>query len=712
VQSHIRLIALCSVGLCMPLLVPLFQGRVLTENDLSTYYIPIRHLYAEALRAGDSVLWSSAMFSGHFTFGEGQVGMAHPLHYVLFKYLPLSVAVNLEILSGYLAALVGGRLLLGRLGLSREAAWFGAMLFAFSGFNLLHLIHVNAVQIIGHLPWILLCVHVLLTAKSGRDQALGFAGTAVAIGSQLLLGYPQYVWLTLLAAGYLSVCLVIAGAPRWRLLLATGAVAAGALIGAVQVLPTLDIVSTSHRSDPSLDFRLTFSLNPLNLIQLVSPHAFEDRVYAHPGTLQVHESSSYSGAFCTLALAWLAIRFRALERRRLAIAFIGLAFISLVFALGRYGGVYAFVAQLPGVNLFRAPARHVLLFHLALSGIAALVFEDLVHMVRQRMTTPWRRLWPLAVPAILSVVITAIAAVFARSSWARGLNLMFAELSVAGPWTALFVVTAGLFVLASRGARWSISALLVLASLDLGFWGYLYVYRSPPRTIVEMAEAAQVPPLAQPGDLFEPIKGANVENLGLLKSLRITTGLVPLVPAAVLKFDHPVTQRVSGVRWRPDRTQWVALTDSMPRARLLASAELSEDIAQDITRIDVAETALVAKPVGELSGSPGHAVVASDRPGHLVIRTSAPGRQLLVVTERFHPGWRGTEDGRECAPLAVYGDFLGCVVSAGTHEITFRFAPDSVRKGLRLTLVGLLATVALSVVLWRFDGRRARADAR
>jgi hypothetical protein len=35
-----------------------------------------------------------------------------------------------------------------------------------------------------------------------------------------------------------------------------------------------------------------------------------------------------------------------------------------------------------------------------------------------------------------------------------------------------------------------------------------------------------------------------------------------------------------------------------------------------------------------------------------------------------------------------------------------------VRKGLRLTLVGLLATVALSVVLWRFDGRRARADAR
>ena len=691
----------------MPLIVPLLQGRVLTENDLITYYIPIRYLYAQALRAGDSILWSSAMYSGHFTFGEGQVGMAHPLHFLLFRYLPLSVGVNLEIISGYIAALVGGRLLLGRLGLSRESAWFGGMLFAFSGFNLLHLIHVNAVQIIGHLPWILLGVHVLLTAKSRRDQALGFGGTAVAIGSQLLLGYPQYVWLTLLAAGYLSICLAIAGAPRWRVLLVAGAVAAGALIGAVQVLPTLDIVSTSLRSDPSLDFRLAFSLNPLNLIQLFSPHAFEHRIYAYPGTLQVHESRSYNGAFCTLALAWLAIRFRALERRRLAIALVVLAAVSLVFALGRYGGVYQFVAQLPGVSLFRAPARHVLLFHLALSGIAALVFEDLVRLVHTRVTVEWRKLWPLAVPALLSIIITAVAAVFAKSPWARGLNLLFSDLSAAGPWTALIVVTAVLFVMAGRGARWSISMLVVLASLDLGLWGYLYLYSGPPRTIAEMAAAAQVPPLAQPGELIEPIKGGNLENLGLLKDLRISTGLVPLVPAAVLKFDDPATQRVAGVRWRPHGSDWIDLTDRMPRARLLAAAQQSGDIARDMSRIDVAESALVSQPVGELSGSPGDAVVVTDRPGRIVVRTSSPGRQLLAITERFHPGWRAVEDGHECPPIAVYGDFLGCVVSPGRHDVTFSFAPESVRKGLRLTLAGLLSTIVFSGIIWRWTGSRS-----
>jgi uncharacterized membrane protein YfhO len=38
----------------------------------------------------------------------------------------------------------------------------------------------------------------------------------------------------------------------------------------------------------------------------------------------------------------------------------------------------------------------------------------------------------------------------------------------------------------------------------------------------------------------------------------------------------------------------------------------------------------------------------------------------------------------------VYGDFLGAVVEAGTHRITFRFRPRSFRYGLISSALGLV----------------------
>ena len=85
--------------------------------------------------------------------------------------------------------------------------------------------------------------------------------------------------------------------------------------------------------------------------------------------------------------------------------------------------------------------------------------------------------------------------------------------------------------------------------------------------------------------------------------------------------------------------------------------------------------------------------MAVDRAGVLVVDTDAPASQLLVLTERFHPGWHADVDGTASTQLVrVFGDYMGCVVPAGRHRITLRFAPASARYGLWTTLVGLVAT--------------------
>ena len=713
-RSQLRLIALCSVALLVPLVFPLCTGRVFTRDDLAAWHLPFRYLYREALHTGDSFLWTPAVRSGFYLHGEGEAGLAHPLHLLLYRWLPLGPAFNLEIISSYIAMLAGTGLLLLRLGLSSEAAWFGAMVFAFSGFNLFNLMHVNHIATMAHAPWLLLGAYILLTSTNRRGRAWAFAGLALAVGSQLLVGNPQYVWLTLVALGYMTLCLLWAGAPWSHVPLVLGALMLGALIGAVQLLPTLDFVQETTRANWSLDQALSFSLAPLNLVQMWSPFAFRFRVYAPPSeAFIVHEFIVYNGAFCTVALAWLAMRWREQTRKGLLAALLVFAALSLVLAFGRYGGLYAWLAQLPGLRNFRAPARHLVLFQLALGGIAAVVFEDLIGLVRRGEKTEMRRLWPLAIPVALSVTITAVAAALAQSSWAAVRDVPLSGLLRSAPWSALIVGMALLLAMAGRGFRWSVPVLIVCAAFDQGLWGYSYAYRwGPLQSVAALAASAEVPPNAKRGDLISPMTGGGPVNLPLLRGLRLATGYFGLETSSVLDPADPLTERIAGVAWHPSGTTWMPVSDSMPRARLLSVAQPSGNIKADVHAIDISRVALVDRPIDGLSGSPGErgsVRILSDRPGSIVLETTAARRQLLVLTERFHAGWRATEDERELETTPVYGDYLGCVVEPGQHRVTLRFAPESARQGLRASLAGVALTLVMTMVLWPL---RVRGPAR
>jgi hypothetical protein len=708
-RSHRRLIAACSGALFLPLLLPLCTGRVFTKDDLGALHLPFRYLYREALRSGESFLWTPAYHSGFYLHGEGEAGMAHPLHLLLYRLLPLGPAFNLEIISTYVAMLTGTGLLLLRFGLSTEAAWFGAMVFAFSGFNLFNLMHVNHIAAVAHVPWLLLAAHVLLTSRDQRSRALGFAGVALAVGSQLLVGNPQYVWLTSLVLGFMVLCLLYAGAPFSRVPLLVGAGVLGALIGAIQLLPTLDFARESTRVTWSQDQLLSFSLSPLNLVQLWSPFAFQFRIHAPASeALIVHEFIVYNGAFCTMALAWVAMRWREQTRRGLLIALFALAGISFLLAMGRYGGVYVWLAHLPGLRNFRAPARHLVLFQLALSGIAAIAFEDLVGLVRRGEKTEVRRMWPLAVPVAISGAATLLAGAFSQSSWAAAHGLSLSGFMRAAPWSVLISGMAVLVAMAGRGVRWAVPVLIVFVACDQGFWGYSYAYRwGPIQTIADLVAAADVPPNVQRGDLIAPSIEGGSGNVAVLRGLRLTPGYTGLVSSSVLDPADGLTQQIAGVAWRENGGAWVRVSDSMPRARLVSAARSTVDVKADVRRIDIAQVALVDPPAPTLAGpsdgpgEQGHVRITDDRTGSIILETTTATRQMLILTERFHSGWRAAQDGDAREVMRVYGYFLGCVVDAGQHRVALTFAPASARYGLQASLAGVALTLGATLLLGR-----------
>jgi hypothetical protein len=154
--------------------------------------------------------------------------------------------------------------------------------------------------------------------------------------------------------------------------------------------------------------------------------------------------------------------------------------------------------------------------------------------------------------------------------------------------------------------------------------------------------------------------------------------------------------RVAGVAWAYKKR----LADPLPRARLVVYAHKTEDLERALEVVDLSSTALVSQEIALGGGERGSAEIIRDAPGDVRVRTRAGTRQMLVLSESYHPGWRASSDGEPCPVVRVYGDFMGCVVQPGEHVVHFRFEPRSLVLGMRLSAMGIgLATLGLVVAL-------------
>ena len=368
---------LAATGLLIALAAPALTGRIYTADDLGAFHLPLRAFYQDCLARGERFDWSPQLYCGFYLTGEGQVGTYHPWHRLLYRFLPLSTAFDIECLANYPLLLLGMYCLLRRWRFRSDAALFGAMAFTFSGFCLLHFVHVNAIAVVAHLPWLLIAIDV--TLRSSRSPRRAIAGTVLALltASQILLGYPQYVGLSLIVEIGYAVLLLKGSFPlRWgkdtAILLFWLFV--GVAIGGVQLLPTWDALQESSRQGADTSFSSSGSLAPLNVVQFIAPYLFRTRVVGQ----NTHELGLYAGSVTLLLAVWCVLgrntptRFKPLVRAALAL----LAF-GFLFALGEHGPLQPLLAWLPVVNKFRFPCRAILLVQFSLAVVAAVGFMTL-----------------------------------------------------------------------------------------------------------------------------------------------------------------------------------------------------------------------------------------------------------------------------------------------------------------------------------------------
>ncbi len=344
-----------------------FSNLILARGDTFLYFYPYWEAAAEALRNGRIPLWNPDLFMGAPFLANSQVGFFYPLNWPVWLLLPTPYAVSASIvvhvmIAGWGAYLAGRRALL----LSREAAWLTAVLFALGGYLTAQVEHVNQLQGLAWLPWFFVVVG---TARlETRDWRLVLRrGTAVALlfSLQLLAGHTQTAFITGVAIGIY----LLADSPRFtfrvsRFTSLLLGVLLALLVTAVQLLPTLELTRLSSRQGGLLvNEVLSFSLHPLLVSRSLLP-AYGQSLF-----------TEYVAFLPLTALVLATIGAWQWRQQAAVRPYIILSGMGFLLALGRFTPLYWLLARLPGFDLFRVPARWLVLYAWGMAMLAGVGWD-------------------------------------------------------------------------------------------------------------------------------------------------------------------------------------------------------------------------------------------------------------------------------------------------------------------------------------------------
>ncbi len=342
------------------------------------------------------------------------------------------------------------------------------------------------------------------------------------------------------------------------------------------------------------------------------------------------------------------------------------------------------------------------MLNFALGVASAIAFADLSKLAQRRARVSWHQLGLLALFPAASIGAAGFA--FWLHTQGDAIIPLIDRMSrfvaapshiLAGP--ILVSVATALVIAAGRGIRIALIGILLFNIVDQGVYGVSYVWRIWPTEIQAYIDAQPLPPERTPHRIHS-------KNVALImKGVRLADGYAGFNPKRMLDDFSAGRLQAAGAEWIQveegvspefdalvDRgVAWLPARKPVARARMVSQVLQSLDPRTHIDTIQIESTALVDEAIDIEPGPAGMAVIVDERPGMIKMETTASTRQLLVLSESYHRGWRAEVDGEPCPVLRVYGDFMGCVVAAGQHVVTFHFQPLSLRLGGWLSLLGL-----------------------
>lgn len=705
-----------------------FLPRVETltgNHDNATFNYPLRLEAARQWASGRWPLWNPYNLAGAPLLADVTAAVLYPFNapFLLDLAGPRHRALDrVAALHFVLAALFMygfGR----TLALGRPAAALAGLVFAGNGTLLL--LTSRWIQTQNAAVWLPLVLTAIHAAARPRRFWLWVAVGAVAVAMQILSGYPQYVFYTGLVAGAWALTLAPGRAGAgWRPIAAVAAIyALGAALSAVQLLPTLELVATSRRGGTvSLREFLQLSASPNVLAGLAVPRAL-----AAPIVPFMVAGAAFVG---TLA-AVLAVE-GARSVRRVPLFLSVTLIVTFLLAIGPWTPVGWISYQVPGLNAFRYPFKHLLEVTFCLAALAGFGAQSLLDRRRgaricvavvAALACVWlalvmlrgERHWAVLVSAATTLVFLLLV-VARRRRAAIALALLAVWLGLAGNREAV------LSLLPRKPAQVPPAAVQTLAPRAQSILGPRYVAAVWPTSF--QIDVLGLLALDYPTEFRVPAVHGTSPFLWtpLAEALRMTDDGTFARPryfhdagdqtweVLAVKYFGWTRRALPGKAVQTLTEASIAERATLPPLRFVDRAECApaDETLRELhrRRRDLSAVALVdctGRPEPPALGAArfgSEIVLVEGQPGLLRmrarVRTARPG--MMVISQADVPGWHASIDGSEVPLYRAYGVVQAIVVPPGAHDVRLEYRPRSVADGVAVSVVALAALLIVAAV--------------
>ncbi len=683
----------------------LFLGEVYSPSGDITYQnYPWRDFYDKELENRRIAMWYPYQACGFPLFAEGQTGMLYPPNIAFHLMFNTWRAIIYGCALSTLIAGLGALFMLLRLGLTKRAALFAAVVCMASGPMIAHLGHFNLVAAASWLPWIthfgLVSLHLGNIGKPAKtnlksERIFGCFALAFVVALSWLAGHPQMTFISVITFFVIALVILITSGRITKSSLINDVIRFtpplfGIILGTLAAIPQLwftwELVRQSNRASFTVADFLSYSFPPNMLATLVHPYAF--------GAANAWNSPSYHGpdgfvervAFVGVvptllvlfAFAGLVIA-RACRnnvdmfagskstRTTLLILFTTL-FILLLFALGKWGGIYLILNLIPGYGATRIPARFLFPSVLIYGAIAGIMLDYLIAL---KIRTPRIAFYTYAVVLMLA---------FVNLRWFHtSFNLTVQEDAA--------VSTPEVFEEAKKSNI------------------YTRIYHLPPES-VEIEDTNQYV-YASDIDFFKPC----------YPSL-FGFGSVQWAGELVLKnykrfMDSIIENRegIAALERRSEAISWlgahssgvVEMAQTAKSGLYLCGAMKAFEDDDKLFEYMLSASPLYLDQVALLSGEPeiqpsmrgvAHVTEEDSLPVKQTYSVVASENRIFVRAYAHYNGWRAYLDDEEVKIHRAFGAFQAVEIPAGEHRLVFEFGGR-----LPYTLKSIQASILIAMVL-------------
>ena len=741
----------------------MFQGHLLFGTDFFSFYLGMKQFLYDEIHLHHSIpYWNPYVFGGIPFWAHFESTIFYPLD-ILFWFMAPERAYGYTVFLHVYLAGAFMHLFSRSLGIRPAGAFVSALCFMFSGM-MMATIYDGQMFRVQAFTWLPLILFFVARALSSNRPLLNGALAGLFWGIQTMSGAPQDALYTLITA-FLLVLFMWGWDLRNPYSVLKPAKILGSLfvvglgIAAVQIIPSYEFVKESVRGAIHHYALLTMgSYPPEGLITWLLPH-FYGRFAANnywvsdvPWSVPLY--NLYVGVLPLFLLVF--IPFRESESRRTIVFAFSLAAISFLLALGSNTPMYKFIVMVPGFDKIRAPAKIIILWVLALALLTGKGLDGLFGCSKASL----RRRLGLVLGAGLTILAFDIA-LHAEKSLALKLFSPFfldqaipgkmglAESLIRSEWHRLTILSAVIFFILLLWERGLLKVPLAATALScLLFLDLCYVNRGAVRPDDRIyAEAARVKEelgsiLGQDKSVFRvgSFKSGWGANFEMYLGYQSVGGYNPLflyryyeyvnqyrfygrtVPEGWIVFfyekhENSILMDLLNVKYEiSHETRNFGLREThrpraflVPRFELVDKAGILDALIQpglDPSRVVLFEKG--TRDVGFLPGRDdseadlGEVNIISYRPDSITLSVRAASPVLLFLSEVYYPGWKAYVNG-ESRPI-LRGNYLFRVIEVpeGSHRVQFVFEPLSIKAGICVTLLTVLALlIFFAVSIWK-----------